>query len=791
MSLLDQIEGAHQKLLRPSGGCHNCPRKLIDFVPGTLPTAQIIWLGEAPGQVEVAQGKGFVGRSGELLRDEARGVGLEVEACSNVIHCRPPNNVTPKAKEIQCCLSQFVLEEIHDYPIVVLCGTVAVKALFPKANATHFRGNVAHHPDFPGQRFYSIYHPAYILRRPDLTGDFRQQLERLARITKEDTTTPPWQVMQGGDAAYWAALDAALSKPLISLDVETNRLSSWHLRAKLRSVALTADETTVIFAHEGQPHFLKTLERIRTYLERPEKGVVGTHIGFDIEWLERELEFQVRCTGIHDVMVIYYQAKQYKMPSLKELVARELDGYRYLVYDPSTEQDLTLLSNYQAEDVISPLKLFHKGIRLLKPKTRDLVTRVLGPMEPVLQRMHTHGFFIRQEYRQQQIEAYEEKRREAVAAWREEDAEFIPSTHESGKGLRQYLFDIRRLPVITLTDKGVASIDQAVIKQWIRNGATYLQHLLTIREVDKIQSTYLAGYDKFIGSDSRVHSEYTLTLVDSGRSSSRGPNVQNIPRPKHIRDLFGVPFGSRLLEADLSQIEFRGMVCLSHDETGLAAYLRGEDAHTVTAKNFAENPTKEQRNQAKPINFALCYGGDWYNVQNVALNDYGLNWSDDQCKHFTDIFFSTYNRFRPFHAECEAKLIQNRGWFESVVGHVFHYRDWDNSDRGRQDHAFRAALNSEAQGPAAHICFYIMVHTERLLNERGLRIPMVNTVHDSILFEIPDPKLVEPVVAILEEACALVYEWIKPWFTVPLVLDYAVGESWGSLEEYKLGEKVA
>ena len=321
-TLLDAIEGSHQKLLRPSGGCHNCPRRKVDFVPATLPKAKLLWLGEAPGQTEVAKGRGFVGKSGEKLRTFARAAGLEVEAVSNTVHCRPPDNRTPTPKEIERCLSQFVLDEIRDYPIVVLCGAVPLRALFPKVGnvpagrATHFRGNVAYHPDFPGQRFYSIYHPSYMLRRPDLEDQFRQQLERLARIVRGEPA-PTWRLLQGGDDEWWKAYDDMLKARLIAPDFETTALDSWKVQTRIRSLAVTHDAKTVIFAHEDDPHWVATLERLQAYMEQPCNGVVGSNIAFDVDMLEHELGFVARCTGVHDVGAIWAQSRQYRMPSQK------------------------------------------------------------------------------------------------------------------------------------------------------------------------------------------------------------------------------------------------------------------------------------------------------------------------------------------------------------------------------------------------------------------------------------------------------------------------------------------
>lgn len=791
MSLIAEILGeSHQKLLRPSGGCHNCPRKRIDFVPATLREGKILVLGEAPGKTEVEEQEGFTGASGQLLRSSLREVGIPLEyvSFSNTVHCRPPDNATPTAKEISCCLSQFVLDEIRGYPIVVLAGGTPLKALFPNAKGNRFRGNVAWHPDFPGTRFFSIYHPAYILRRKDMEGEFRQQIERLGRIYQEPEGQAPFsRLLRDPTPEFHEALDQALASPMISFDIETNRLESWYPDAEIRSFALTHDGDTVLFVHEDDTHFLGVLHKVGEFLQKPEKHVVGMNTGFDLDWVEEELDIHVACQ-IHDVATIFYEAKQYKMPSLKELVAKELDGYRYLVYEPSEEKNLELLSFYNAEDVVYPLQLFQKGVKEVTPRTRDMLFRVSGPSGFLLRNIQKNGFYLRQEYWHDKILEYKEREQKALTAWREEDQSFVPTVHDSGKGLHEYLFDLHKLPVIRTTDKGAPQVDSSAIKQWIRDGHEQLRHLLELRRIEKIRSTYLDAYRKHLGPDGRIHSSYTNTFTDSVRSSSRTPNLQNIPRDREIRNLFGVPPGAILMESDFSQIEFRIMVCLARDPTGIAAYQKGEDAHTTTARSFADGqaPSKEQRSWAKVINFSLLYGGDAYKVQQWARDQYGLDWSIGEAQGFVDDFWQTYTALPEYHKLCDRELTENRGWFESVTGHRFYYQDWDHPDQGRRDHIYRAHLNARAQGPAAQICFLTGWHALRLMRERGLgEVKFVNTVHDSLISEIPEPKLVGPTIAAIEEAKDIAYEWVKDWFIVPLVMEHEVGEAWGSLKEVK------
>lgn len=787
MSLLDFVAGAQRRVLHVSGGCHSCPRKRVDFVPPTLAAGKVLFLRDTPGESEVAQQVACVGQSGQLLRRIAEEEKVPGPlSFSHTTHCRPPEGATPGPKEVQCCLSEMTLDEIRSYQTVVLCGNVPLQALFPGAKADHFRGNFAKHPDFPEQQFYAVYDPAYIIRRPDLEDEFRRQLNRLARVVGNTPgSSPEFEIIRGDGALE--ALRGMCRRPLLSMDKETTSLYSWAVGERITSVCASADGKQVVAVHEHESHFNAALDLLAAYVTDPSKSVCGNNIGFDLEWLERVRGIRVECQ-VHELSVMWYQVGQYQMPSLKELVAKELDGYRYLIHDPHTIKDPDLLLPYNAEDVVYGFRLCRKALRKMNPLTRDLTMRVLGPVSLVLRRMTATGLYVREDYRQQKIVEYEERRRTMLRAWHEEDPEFLPSVHESGAGLIKYLYDIRGLPVLGETESGDPSTDASVLKQLVRDGYPIVQRLLDLREGDKILTTYLHAYDKTLWSDSRVRPSFPLTWTDTGRTSSREPNTQNIPRLKEIRNLFGVPEGSALIESDLSQIEFRIMVCLARDANGIAGYLRGEDAHTMTARSItgAEKPTKEQRSLAKPVNFGFLYGGREKMFEMYAADEYGVIYSREESTRFRSAFMRTYPAIPVFHEASKQKLIKNRGWFQSATGHNFYYKDWDHPNEGKRDHTFRSALNSEAQGPAAQICFYIMVLSRRMLDARGFRsVAFVNTVHDSILTEVPNKAWVPDVVETIQEASQVARKWVESWFSVPLIMEHAAGEAWGSLTEIK------
>jgi uracil-DNA glycosylase family 4 len=784
MSLLD-IVGAHVKTLCPTGGCATCPRKLVDFVPANLQQGAVLFVGEAPGDTDVVNQEMLTGKGGQLLRTIAAEEGVPGPwSFTSAIHCRPPGNANPQPKEVSACLSEYVLDEIRGYSVVVLVGLVPIHALFPGAKVDHFYGNVAWHPDFPGQRFYSIFHPTQVLKKgPQKQAEFRKQLNRLARIVKGEGP-PPWELISDGRAL--AALREIVKAPLLSFDLETNQLESWGHGGVIRSFTATADGKKIVGATADHPQFKEMLALLGEYLEDPTHAICGANIAFDVEWLERECDVLMKCEVVLDTGITWYEADQYQMPSLKELVSRELDGYRYLIHEPHKMRDKQLLLFYNAEDVVHPLELVRAGFRRIGRVTRELVSRVLGPVSIILRRIEATGFLVREEYRQQKIAEYNAKRRGILLRWRETDPEFIPTKHESGNGLLEYLFEIRRLPILVRTEGSEQpSTDQSVIKQLVRDGYEICQYLLDLRSIDKKLSTYVIGYEKFLWADSRLRSSYTLTYTDSGRTSSRKPNLQNVARDREIRDLFGAPSGWVLLESDLSQIEFRIMVCLAGDETGIAGYSAGLDAHTITARAItgSDSPTSEQRSRAKPINFCFLYGAQASTAQQTVADDYDVIWSDREARLFRDTFMGTYKRIPEFHDKCRNDLVANAGMFESIVGHRFHYADWNSKDGSRRDHAARAYINAQAQGPAVAICYYIMVQAMRLLEQRGLMrdVRAVNHVHDSVVMEVRDGYQ-QAVVEVMNDAAQLAYEWVKHWFVVPLLMEHKAGESWGSLK---------
>ncbi len=158
-------------------------------------TADLMFVGEGPGQNEDLQGRPFVGKAGELLEKMIQAMGFKREQVyiANVVKCRPPNNRTPQLAEVQAC-GGYLLRQIaiiQPKVIVTLGGPAAQLMLNTQTGITRIRGQWhtfdALKPDGPSIDVMPTFHPAYLLRsythdnRKKVWADLQAVLERLGK----------------------------------------------------------------------------------------------------------------------------------------------------------------------------------------------------------------------------------------------------------------------------------------------------------------------------------------------------------------------------------------------------------------------------------------------------------------------------------------------------------------------------------------------------------------------------------------------------------------------------------
>ena len=293
-------------------------------------------------------------------------------------------------------------------------------------------------------------------------------------------------------------------------------------------------------------------------------------------------------------------------------------------------------------------------------------------------------------------------------------------------------FDLEGMPVIYKTKKGAPSTAADVLKELAMKGYELPDLLMKYKDAATRNKMFLNRW-KDDCYESRIHPNFNLTNVVSGRTSCNSPNLQQVPRTKDIRGLFSGAPGMILFEADYSQLELRIAAHYAKDKTMLNIYLHDGDIHTETAKLFTNGrePTKEERGKAKAVNFGFLYGMQAKKFVKYALDSYGQVFTLAEAKHIRDLYFAKYARLLPWHKEQE-DLCEMQGGVSNMFGRfrrlplIYSPNKWERAS------AARRAINTPVQGSGSDL----LISAVTQINKELKGIAWIGaTVHDSIIGE--------------------------------------------------------
>jgi DNA polymerase I len=307
----------------------------------------------------------------------------------------------------------------------------------------------------------------------------------------------------------------------------------------------------------------------------------------------------------------------------------------------------------------------------------------------------------------------------------------------SPKQLQVVLFDELQLPKTKKIKTGFTTDAESL--DWLhqKTGHPVLTSLLRIRETKKLGTT-VEGLIAEIAADGRIHTHFAQTVAATGRLSSTGPNLQNIPvrteEGRRIRNCFIAGKGySSLLTADYSQIEMRIMAHLSHDSKLLAAFASGEDLHaTIASQIFGVKPSEvdpEMRRQIKAMSYGLAYG----------LSSYGLSAQLDitppAAQDLMDRYFERFGGIRDY-LKTVVEDARKVGYTETIMGRRRYLPDLMNDNRARREVAERMALNAPIQGSAADIIKIAMLNVNNAIEKQKLKSRLLLQIHDELILEV-------------------------------------------------------
>lgn len=798
---------------------------------GHGPKNGIMAIGEAPGKQEDESGLPFQGKSGQLLDSllDDNGIKRKDVYVTNAVKCRPPDNDKPSASQLKACkpFLEWEIARVKPSHMLVL-GATSLKSLKRGAKVTEIRGQPMEIDGIPAM---ATYHPAMALRDPARLGPLKRDVEKFAQFV--DNSLPETkEVKYTAIRSYldWEKfIEAFTASEVFVFDVETTGLK-WFLDDEhVNTIQFALDDSVWTLPLQARDSFIRGRHGLQKLmlqiLKELSKGKqCAAHNGkFDNLWLIEKYDVRFHLT--FDTMLASHTLDENRSHELKQLAPDELGAPNYDIPlrikqgNWKSEDERILYYDYGAADAYWEKQLYHKfrGQLLRDSSLRRLFNRVVMRSARMFEEVETNGLYlnldrkanVRKKLVAQQNRVLSDLNRMAKREvnWKSPDQ------------VAKLLFEDLGLEILDKTPGGKPSTDESVLLR-LKDKHPVAEKLLEFRGLDKNLSTYIDGWDKLrVGPV--LHLSTKLHGTVTGRYSSR---LHQVPRDPLIRSIVDAPdpfiFGS----ADYSQIELRLVAHASGDMRMKTVFQSGGDIHATTASEVTgkdpDKLTKEERKQAKPVNFGFVYGMWWKKFLIYARDNYGVVFTPTEAQYYRRRFFEIYAGLEPWH-ERVRKVVRAFGEVVSLSGRKRRLPGAFSPDDLVRQEAERQGINSPIQGfGSGDMKAMAMVELHDKFSSREfvaelctstvganganlLDFPcradgrpdifrIVGEVHDSILFWVHRKyaRVVLPGLKTIMERPEL-FDEFKIDLDVPIVADIELGP-WGSpVAFYKKGRLVA
>ena len=583
------------------------------------------------------------------------------------------------------------------------------------------------------------------------------------------------------------------SASLIAFDTETT--STDKMVADLVGISLAVSETGGYYLpvghQEGEQLDLEVvLDALQGPLTDPNIPKIGHNLKYDYVMLARA-GLKVHPLGFDSMIAEWVVNPSSRNLGLKRLcwvrLNRSMQEIESLIGKGRSQITMAEVAiedaaKYAVEDAVMVL--------LLKPvlehdleetKSQELFQNLEMPLIPILAGMEMEGIGLDIPFLKKMSEKLEgDLRQLEKKIFQSVGYEF---NLNSPKQLSEALFD--KLALVP-PDKGNKTASgyystSADVLTYLRNQHEVPSWVLEYREYTKLKSTYVDALQTQVNPETgRVHTSYNQTGSVTGRIASTDPNLQNIPirteLGRQVRKAFIASPGCSLVAVDYSQIELRVAAHMAGDEAMLEAFREGKDIHTTTAAAIhnisLEEVTKQQRRDAKAINFGLIYG----------MSPFGLTQTTDltlaEAEQFVETYFQRFPGIKRY-LEKIREQAREKGYVETLLGRRRYFPRLATATnvniRRREE---REAINAPIQGTAADIMKLAMIAVSQQLQASELTGKILLQVHDELVLEVKDEQVAETI-KLVKSAMEDVYS-----LEIPLTTEAQYGRDWGSLKEY-------
>ncbi len=593
-----------------------------------------------------------------------------------------------------------------------------------------------------------------------------------------------------------ASLDKFLShiKTIVAIDTETTGIDT--MTAEIVGLSLAYDsshgayiplnhrtQNTDLFGDTAPaPKQLDTktvFAKLQQIFENPKITKIGHNFKYDLHILANAGVDISKIQNIDDTMLLSYILHgTLHGHGLDELALKYLNHENIhfaSLFPPELPDanrnfayvDIARATEYAAEDTTVCFALYD----LMRPelesnkKLCELYEKCDRPLMPILCEMERNGVLVNRNGLQNLSSVFHTQLENLQGEiWADATHEFNIA---SPKQLGAVLFDELKLPANKKRSTDADTLNELIDEHPI------IEKILAWRSIAKLAGTYADALPKQIANDGRIHTTYIQTSTNTGRLSSRDPNLQNIPTKtdlgNDIRKCFVAPKGRVLIAVDYSQIQLRLLADVAGVKTFRDTFNAGTDIHEQTARKIfhiaSSTPvTKSQRRAAKTVNFSIIYG----------ISSFGLaaqlGVSRDEAKQIIDAYMAELPEVKKYIDDTKKFATQNACVY-TPWGRRIELPEIKNA-RLKQ-YALRAAVNAPIQGFEADLMRLAMVEIARdIVHPNADKIKMILQVHDEIIFECEKDmadKFAKQIRDKMENICTL---------SVPLVAEYTIGEKW-------------
>ncbi len=577
-------------------------------------------------------------------------------------------------------------------------------------------------------------------------------------------------------------IEKLLQQPSVCFDLETTSLNT--LDAKIVGVAFSweAGKGYYVPLPKDKTQAQSTMEQLRPFFENEKIEKIGQNLKYDVKVL---MNYQISLKGeIFDTMLAHYIINpdmrhnmdvlaetylNYSPMPIEKLIGKKGKSQKSMRSIPLEEQ-----KEYAVEDADITLQLKQFFVEELKEAENEhLFHQIEIPLLSVLAEMEREGIRLDKDF----LESLTEALNKDIIALEKQVFEVAEEEFNIGspKQLGEILFGkLKLVEKPKKTKTGQYSTAENILST-LAGEHEIVKNVLEWRGLMKLKNTYIEALPKQIHpKTNRVHTEYLQTVAATGRLSSINPNLQNIPirtkRGRQVRKAF-VSKDEKyvLLAADYSQIELRIIAALSQEDHMIESFAKGEDIHASTAARIfqvkPEEVTREQRANAKTVNFGIIYG----------VSAFGLSQQTDlsrkEAGELIKTYYKTYPKLRDY-IEDQKEFARENGYVTTVMNRRRYLKDITARNHMVRSAAERNAVNAPIQGSAADIIKKAMIDIQKILKEGNYKSKMLLQVHDELVFDIHKDELEELKEVIktnMESAFKL---------TVPLEVEIGIGQNW-------------